>query len=176
MRRSADQHRATIGSDCGRRERDVQLRTLPGSKCVWIGQSADGIATTVHAYSRKAEVSGPGVCNTHGLRPATPERHIAEAQRGRRDRNLLRMCIRWKKNQTSRNEEKRSPLPYQAEAGHRSHLYICARAHMRGNGGALSVSGWTNRAAKRGRSGGILTDLTGVHQITMGQSEKGNGT
>ena len=43
------------------------------------------------------------------------------------------------------------------------HTYAVRNSAQRGNGGALSVSGWTNRAAKRGRSGGILTDLAGVH-------------
>jgi len=43
------------------------------------------------------------------------------------------------------------------------HTYAVRHSAQRGNGGALSVSGWTNRAAKRGRSGGILADLAGIN-------------
>ena len=57
------------------------------------------------------------------------------------------------------------------------HTYAVRHSAPRGNGGALSLLRSARRGAKLGRTaGGILTGLTRVHQITVGQSQKGKRT
>jgi hypothetical protein len=57
------------------------------------------------------------------------------------------------------------------------HTYAVRHSAQRGNGGALSLLRSARRGAKLGRTaGGILTGLARVHQITVGQSQKGKRT
>ncbi len=85
--------RATVGTDGGRSEGDVQIRTLPGRERERTGESANGIAGSVCTYVGNANACAPRICNTHRLSETTPEKHIAEAQSGRGRDDLLRVCL-----------------------------------------------------------------------------------
>jgi hypothetical protein len=93
LRGGADLNGTTVGTDGGRCEGDVQLRTLPGRERERTIEPACGIARSVCAYVGDAKTCAPRICNTHRLSEIAPENHIAEPQSGWGRGDLLRVCL-----------------------------------------------------------------------------------